>query len=106
YLHIESTTLYTKLIPMMHFFTDTHDYYHRPTDVADKLNYEGLERVTRFARSIALDLATASTRPDYVKVERSGGPGGRDALRAYLGTVPDSATEVKGVKLSGGRGGR
>ena len=40
-----------------------------------------------------------------MKVERSGTPGGRDALRAYLGTVPDYATEVKGVKLSGVRGG-
>ena len=26
-------------------------------------------------------------------------------MRAYLGTVPDYATEVKGVKLSGVRGG-
>ena len=105
YVPTDTTALYPKQIPVLAFFTGSHDDYHRPTDVADKLNYEGLERVTRFARSIALDLATASTRPDYVKVERSGGPGGRDALRAYLGTVPDYATEVKGVKLSGVRGG-
>jgi S1-C subfamily serine protease len=31
--------------------------------------------------------------------------GGRETLRAYLGTIPDYTTEVKGVKLSGVRGG-
>ena len=37
---------------------------------------------------------------------RSGPPGGcgRESLRAYLGTIPDYTTEVKGVKLSGVRG--
>jgi S1-C subfamily serine protease len=33
------------------------------------------------------------------------GSGGREALRTYLGTIPDYTTEVKGVKLSGVRGG-
>jgi len=105
YVPTDTTALYPKQIPVLAFFTGSHDDYHRPTDVTDKLNFEGLERIARFARTLVLDLATASTRPDYVKVERSGGPGGRDALRAYLGTVPDYATEVKGVKLSGVRGG-
>ena len=44
-------------------------------------------------------------RPDYVKVEHSSAPGSRENLRAYLGTIPDYATEVNGVKLSGVRGG-
>jgi S1-C subfamily serine protease len=42
-----------------------------------------------------------------VRVERASANAGgsRDNLRAYLGTVPDYSTEVKGVKLSGVRGG-
>ena len=39
-------------------------------------------------------------------MERSGqAGGGRETLRTYLGTIPDYTTEVKGVKLSGVRGG-
>ncbi len=105
YLPTDTTALYPKQIPVLAFFTGSHDDYHRPTDVADKVNYEGLERITRFARSLVLDLAADEARPDYVKVERSDRGGGRDALRAYLGTIPDYTTEVKGVKLSGVRGG-
>jgi len=38
-------------------------------------------------------------------VQKSDKGGARDGLRAYLGTIPDYATEVQGVKLSGARGG-
>jgi Tol biopolymer transport system component len=107
YLPTDTTALYPKQVPVLNFFTGSHDDYHRPSDAADHLNYEGLERVTRFARNILLDLTKEPSRPDYVKVERvsAAGGGSRENLRAYLGTVPDYATEVKGVKLSGVRGG-
>ena len=105
YLPTDTTALYPKQIPVLAFFTGSHDDYHRPTDVADKVNYEGLERIARFARSLVLDLAADPARPDYLKVERSDRGGVRDNLRAYLGTIPDYTTEVKGVKLSGVRGG-
>ncbi len=105
YLPTDTTALYPKQVPVLSFFTGSHEDYHRPTDTADQLNYEGLERITRFAGLLLRDLAKEASRPDYVKVERGSAAGGgtRDNLRAYLGTVPDYATEVKGVKLSGVR---
>jgi Tol biopolymer transport system component len=106
YLPTDVTSFYTKNVPVLNFFTGAHDDYHRPTDTADKLNYDGLERVTKFAQQLIVDLAQTSERPDFAKVERTGGQAGmpgRESLRAYLGTIPDYTTEVKGVKLSGVR---
>jgi predicted metalloprotease with PDZ domain len=53
------------------------------------------------------DLASAPERPDFARVERSQQQesGSRETLRAYIGSIPDYATEVKGVKLSGVRAG-
>jgi len=93
-------------VPVIHFFTGSHEDYHRPTDTADKINYEGMERIGRFARELIADLLASSERPDYLKVTHSdAGSGGREQLRAYLGTIPDYTTEVEGVKLSGVRSG-
>jgi len=104
YLPTDVTSLYLKNVPALNFFTGAHEDYHRPTDTADKLNYDGLERITKFADQIIIDLAQTPERPDLAKVERSGpAGGGRETLRAYLGTIPDYTTEVKGVKLSGVR---
>ncbi len=107
YLPTDVTSLYVKNVPAVNLFTGAHEDYHRPTDTADKLNYDGLERITKFADQIVLDLAQTPQRPDLAKVERSGptGGGGRETLRTYLGTIPDYTTEVKGVKLSGVRAG-
>ena len=106
YLPTDATSFYTRKIPVLNFFTGAHEDYHRPTDTAEKLNYEGLERIAQFARRIVTELATSNERPDYLKVEASAATaGGRETLRAYLGTIPDYTTEVKGVKLSGVRGG-
>ena len=105
YLPTDVTALYPKRVPVLAFFTGSHEDYHRPTDDAEKINYDGLERVTRFASGIVRDLAGAPERLDYVKVERSSPGGARENLRAYLGTIPDYTTEVAGVKLSGVRGG-
>ncbi len=106
YLPTDTTSFYPKRVPVLNFFTGAHEDYHRPTDTADKLNIEGLERITKFAQQILLDLTNTPERPDFARVERSDqGGGSRDNLRAYLGSIPDYATDIKGVKLSGVRGG-
>ena len=104
YLPTDTTSLYPKRIPVLNLFTGAHE--DRPTDTADRLNLEGLERIAQFARQIVLDLASAPERPDFARVERNdAGTGSRETLRAYLGSIPDYSTEVKGVKLSGVRAG-
>ncbi|HEV7868375.1 MAG TPA: M28 family peptidase, partial [Chthoniobacteraceae bacterium] len=106
YLPTDTTSFYPKRIPVLNFFTGAHEDYHRPTDTADKVDFAGLERIAKFAREIVFDLATRPDRPDFARVERSDqGGGSRETLRAYLGTIPDYTTEIKGVKLSGVRGG-
>src|SRR5204862_992687 len=81
YLPTDVTSFYPKNVPVLTFFTCGHDDYHRPTDTADKLDYDGLERIAKFARLLVMDLAKTDERPDYVKVEHSEGAGGRETLR-------------------------
>jgi Tol biopolymer transport system component len=105
YLPTDTTTLYPKGIPVLEFFTGSHDDYHRPTDEAGTLNYDGTARVARFARGLLADLEHAPRLPYFLVTNSASAGGGRESLRAYLGTIPDYATEVQGVKLSGVRGG-
>ncbi len=105
YLPTDVTAFYPRQIPVLSFFTGGHDDYHRPTDDPEKVNYEGLYRITLFAQRLIREIATDAVAPDYVKIARSDSRGSRENLRAYLGTIPDYTTEVAGVKLSGVRGG-
>jgi len=105
YLPSDTTALYPKGVPTLEFFTGSHEEYHRPADKPDTLNYEGMVRVARLARGIIADLERVE-RPIYAQVaRRDAGSSSRENLRAYLGTIPDYAAEVQGVKLSGVRAG-
>jgi hypothetical protein len=106
YLPTDASTFYLAKVPVLAFFTGNHDDYHRPSDAPGKLNWEDLERITRFAAILAAKLDRLEEAPDYVEVERSlSSVGSRDAVRAYTGTIPDYATEVEGLRLSGVIGG-
>jgi S1-C subfamily serine protease len=86
-------------VPFLNAFTGAHEDYHRPSDTPDKVNYDGAEKVAKFIGLVARSLVTADAQPDYKEVEAPQMPSG--GMRAYLGTIPDYAEEVKGVKLSG-----
>lgn len=102
YLSTDATTFYLRGVPILSAFTGAHEDYHKPSDTADKVNYEGAQKITKFMALVARGLAADENTPEYVKVERPENQGRRANLRAYLGTIPDYAQgDVAGVKLSG-----
>ena len=106
YLPTDASILYQAGVPIVSFFTGNHDDYHRPTDRAASVNYADLDRVARFASIFARKVSALESPPDYLEVKRtSQSAGGRDSVRAYTGTIPDYATEVEGLRLSGVVGG-
>ncbi len=93
-------------VPCLNFFTGTHVDYHKPSDTADKINYEDLDRIVEFAATIARRIVDLETAPTFTKVEQQADPGGgRAGVRVFTGTIPDYSTEVKGLLLSGVIGG-
>ncbi len=89
-------------VPSLNFFTGSHGDYHRPADRAELINYEDLERVVDFGALLAQKVAGLSEKPAFIKVARATQSGGsRDTVRVFTGTIPDYATEVKGLLLSG-----
>ncbi len=95
----DHSSFYAKKIPVLFFFTGTHEDYHKPSDTAEKINYEGVARVLSFVRDIVLELQASEPRPTYT-VARGGGNAGRSiGFRVYLGTVPNYAESKDGMKL-------
>ena len=93
-------------VPCLNFFTGTHTDYHRPSDTADKINYEDLDRIVEFAANIAARVGELEQPPLFTKVEQAAEAGaGRAGVRVFTGTIPDYSSEVKGLLLSGVIGG-
>ncbi|MFN0177721.1 MAG: M28 family peptidase [Gemmatimonadales bacterium] len=95
--------------PVIHFFTDLHEDYHRPSDDAEKVNVAGLVRVAAFATELTRAVAdraaplTFVNKPPPAAPVASGNPAATPGYGAYLGSIPDMSVGGPGVRISGVR---
>jgi hypothetical protein len=88
-------------VPSLSFTTGAHTDYHKPSDTADKINYEDLDRIAGMAASVVRRLMTEPAAPQFTKVEPSTQTVNRTGLRVFTGTVPDYTSNAKGLMLGG-----
>jgi aminopeptidase YwaD len=98
----DHSSFYAKQVPVLFFWTGTHNDYHKPSDTADKINYEGEARIVSFVARIIRDIDQSDKRPTYA-VARSESQGRSMGFRVYLGTIPNYAESNDGLKLDGVR---
>ena len=103
----DHSSFYAKGIPVLHFFTDLHDDYHRASDDVERIEAEGEARVVAMAERVVRAIADRPARLTPVRVAAPAPmAGGRTGSNVYLGSIPDmSAGDASGLRLSGVRAG-
>ncbi|MEE2905253.1 MAG: M20/M25/M40 family metallo-hydrolase [Gemmatimonadota bacterium] len=106
----DHSSFYGEGIPVLHFLSNLHEDYHRPSDDFDKINYEGLERVIELTVDILIKLAGNGS--DLVALtpleqDRPPPPGQASSSTSgygpYLGSIPDMTPRDFGLRLTGVR---
>jgi aminopeptidase YwaD len=97
-------SFYARRIPVLFFWTGTHEDYHKPSDTAEKINYEGEARIARFVYEIAREIDRLPQRPDYAVVSKET-MARTTGFRVYLGTIPNYAETSRGVLIDAVREG-
>lgn len=98
----DHSSFYAKQIPVLFFWTGTHNDYHKPSDTFDKINYDDQVLILKMVARIVNQLDAADKRLTYTTaksdaVPRTGG------FRVYLGTIPNYADSDDGLLLDGVR---
>jgi membrane-associated protease RseP (regulator of RpoE activity) len=95
-------------LPVLHFFTGTHQDYHRTTDDWERINVEGIRLVGEFTSELIRKLGAGPERLTFHETPAPAAPAGQSrsgGYGAYLGSVPDMTESPGGVRLSGVRAG-
>ncbi len=95
----DHTSFYLEDEPVLHFFTGQHDDYHKPTDDADKINYDGMKTVQKFIEDVIASVNDAG-KLEFTKTKDE------DSRKApkysvTLGVIPDYMFEGPGMLLGG-----
>jgi hypothetical protein len=105
----DQSSFYAKGIPVLHFFTDLHEDYHRATDDADRIDSAGTTRVVAMAERVVREIADRDARLTPVRVAAPApatSGSSSQGSNVYLGSIPDmSGGDDPGLRLSGVRGG-
>lgn len=101
----DHSSFYSKQIPVLFFFTGTHNDYHKPSDTFEKINYEGLTKITNYVGEIVRSVDQNPAKPTYTVAKFSRVMGGRTGFTVSLGTVPNYADSTDGLLLDGVRDG-
>lgn len=98
----DHSSFYGKQVPVLFFWTGTHNDYHKPSDTWDKINYNDEAKILSFVARIVRDIDGADKRLTYTTAKSDSAPrtGG---FRVYLGTIPNYADSSNGMLLDGVR---
>ena len=61
----DHASFYNKRVPIAFLHTGLHPYYHTPDDTADKINYNGIEQIAKYAFELAYRVANDGETPKF-----------------------------------------
>ena len=99
----DHTSFYLQDIPALHFFTGQHEDYHKPSDDFNKLNYDGMRKITDYILAVVGELDDDSklsfrkTKNESTNVPR---------FKVALGVMPDYLFDGEGMRIDGVTEGR
>jgi hypothetical protein len=104
----DQSSFYEHHVPVLHFFTDLHDDYHKVTDVASKVNAGGEAQVIDYAEHVVRELADRPDRLTFIGAPAPSNPmaSSQGDSKVYFGSVPDMAAgDAPGLRLTSVRPG-
>lgn len=95
----DHASFYRKNIPVLFFFTGSHPDYHKASDDADKINFDGLTNIVRYIYQV---LQQADGRGPLAFLPTAEPPAPRFArFTVTLGIIPDYTFTAGGLRIDG-----
>jgi hypothetical protein len=94
----DHTSFYLQDIPVLHFFTGQHEDYHKPSDDAERLNYEGMDLIAAYIFDVVQameqqeEIAFRTTKNESEEVPR---------FKVAMGVIPDYLFSGEGMRIDG-----
>jgi hypothetical protein len=95
----DHTSFYRKDLPVLFFFTGTHSDYHKPSDDANKINYNGELKIVRYIKNI-IDKTASLNKITFTKTKEPASMG-KSSFKVTMGIMPDYTFSGNGVLVDG-----
>jgi hypothetical protein len=101
----DQTSFYNIGIPAIHFFTGQHGEYHKPTDIVDLINTNGLKDISNFISQLVVQ-CSQQNKLTFTATKDESKDSAASNFKVTLGVMPDYLYSGDGLKLDGTKEGR
>jgi len=93
----DHTSFYLENLPVLHFFTGSHEDYHKPSDDSEKINFQGILDVTEYIYAVIEQL----DKKEKIAFTKSKDDNQRQAatFKVTLGVMPDYSYDGEGMRV-------
>lgn len=95
----DHTSFYLKNIPVLHFFSGTHNDYHKPSDDEELINYKGEFDILNYMIAL-IEKLDDKGKISFIKTKEENNEES-PRFKVTLGVVPDYAFEGVGMRIDG-----
>lgn len=96
----DHASFYLRDIPVLHFFSGTHDDYHKPSDDHDKINFEGQTMIMDYIMQLITAINGEDSKLAFTKTNDNNNEE-TPRFKVTLGVVPDYGFDGKGMRIDG-----
>ncbi len=95
----DHTSFYYANIPVLNFFTGTHEDYHKPSDLPEKINYTGETTIVNYIHAL-IDSLNGRGRMHFTRTSDQKS-GDLPKFTVRLGIIPDYLYDGSGLRVDG-----
>lgn len=101
----DHSSFYAKDIPVLFFFTGTHEDYHKPSDDWEKINADGEKRILELVYDLTIFIDVMDEKPVFTTAGPKERTRGRRGFKVTFGIVPSYTGSGPGLTIDGVRPG-
>ena len=99
----DHSSFYIKDIPVLFFFTGTHEDYHKPSDDWEKINATGEQKILELIYDVTAYIGAQDKKPGFTTAGPRERPQGRRRFNVTFGIIPSYASSGPGLTIDGVR---
>lgn len=97
----DHASFYIEDVPVLFFFTGTHEDYHKPSDDWNKINVKGEVDILNYIYDMALYLNQLDEKPVFTEAGPKEQDSPRRSFKVTFGIIPSYSSSVSGLEIDG-----
>ncbi len=99
----DHASFYKEEVPVLFFFTGTHEDYHKPSDDWDQINSDAEKLIADFITDLIIRLDDLPQRPEFTVAGPKESQAPRRQFKVTFGVIPAYGSQAQGMEIDGVR---